>query len=238
MNEISTSFSLPQNFTDDLYEGESVTIPMIGNPSRPIDSFIAKQLVDSLARYIAAAQANILLINDYAKETPMSREERMEMMFEQFIDFTLYTLGKDKLLDEEELKNSATSSPINYFMLAGWFIVLSVWLLSFYIVLQKEESKAMVTRLKLFGVTVGQRVAGRVLVSILVSSLLAGLAFFLLIRILQVEFYAVDMMRFGLFTLLYAFILLCGIAFIDVWMPSRKFGLFVQCLFVFGIVAR
>ena len=91
-NEISTSFSLPKNFTDDLYEGESVTIPMIGNPSRPIDSFIAKQLVDSLARYIASAQANILLINDYAKETPMSREERMEMMFEQFIDFTLYTV--------------------------------------------------------------------------------------------------------------------------------------------------
>ncbi|HEX5564682.1 MAG TPA: ABC transporter permease, partial [Sporosarcina sp.] len=95
-NEISTSFSLPKNFTDDLYEGETVTIPMIGNPSRPIDSFIAKQLVDSLARYIAAAQANILVINDYAKGTSMTREERMEMMFEQFIDFTLYTLGKDQ----------------------------------------------------------------------------------------------------------------------------------------------
>ena len=127
-------------------------------------------------------------------------------------------------MDEEVLKNSATSSPINYFVLSGWFIVLSVWLLSFYIVLQREESKAMATRMKLFGVTVGQRVAGRLLVSFLVSSLLAGLTFFLMIKILQVEFYAVDMMRFGLFTLLYAFILLCGIAFIDVWLPSKKVG--------------
>src|SRR5690606_20316746 len=28
-NEISTSFSLPKDFTDDLYEGESVIIPMV-----------------------------------------------------------------------------------------------------------------------------------------------------------------------------------------------------------------
>lgn len=235
-NEISTAFSLPENFTDDLYEGESVTIPMVGNPSRPIDSFIAKQLVDSLARYIAAAQANILVINDYAKETSMPREERMEMMFEQFVDFTLFTLGKDKLLDQEVLKNAATSTPKNYFVLAGWFIILTVWLLSFYIVLEKEESKSMGTRMKLFGVSVGQRVAGRLLVSLFVCSLLAGSTFFLMIKLLHVEFYAVDIMRFALFTLLYAIILLCGIAFIDVWMPSKKIVLFLQCIFVFIIV--
>lgn len=235
-NEISTAFSLPKNFTDDLYDGESVTIPMVGNPSRPIDSFIAKQLVDSLARYIAAAQANILVINDYAKETSMPRDERMEMMFDQFVDFTLFTLGKDKILDEEVLKNSATMSPMHYFVLSGWFIVFSVWLLSFYTVLEKEESKAMATRLKLFGVSVGQRVAGRLIISLVTSSLLAGFAFYIMIKTIQVEFYAVDMMRFSLFSLLYAFILLCGIAMIDVLLPLQKIVLFVQCAVVFGVV--
>lgn len=235
-NEISTAFSLPKNFTDDLYEGESVTIPMVGNPSRPIDSFIAKQLVDSLARYIAAAQANILVINDYAKETSMPRDERMEMMFDQFVEFTLFTLGKDKLLDEEVLKNSATMLPLHYFVLSGWFIVVSVWLLSFYVVLETEESKAMATRMKLFGVRVGQRVTGRIIVSLLISSLLAGIGFFIMIHILKNEFYAVDMMRFSLFTLLYALILLCGIAVIDVLLPSKKMVLFGQCVLVFCTV--
>lgn len=235
-NEISTAFSLPKDFTDDLYEGESVTIPMVGNPSRPIDSFIAKQLVDSLARYIAAAQANILVINDYAKETSMPRDERMELMFDQFVDFTLFTLGKDKLLDEEVLKNSATMSPMHYFVLSGWFIVVSVWLLSFYVVLETEESKSMATRMKLFGVRVGQRVTGRIIVSLLISSLLAGIVFFIMIHILKIEFYAVDMMRFSLFTLLYALILLCGIAMIDVLLPSKKMVLFGQCVLVFCTV--
>lgn len=232
-NEISTSFSLPKDFTDDLYEGESVIIPMVGNPSKPVDSFIAKQLVDSLARYISSAQANILVINDYAKETSMSRDERMEMMFEQFVDFSLFTLGKDKLMDEEVLKNAATSSPINYFVLAGWFIVLSVWLLSFYIVLVDDESTSMATRMRLFGVRIGQRVAGRLLVSLMVSTLFGGITFFLLIKFLQIEFFALDLTRFGIFTWLYAFILLCVIAMIDVWIPSKKVALFLQCSFVF-----
>ena len=100
-NEISTYFSFPKGFTEDLYEGESVTIPIVGNPLRPTESFVVKELVESLARYIATAQANILTINDYAKKTSMPKDERQELLFQQFMDFTLYTLGKDKLLDEE-----------------------------------------------------------------------------------------------------------------------------------------
>jgi ABC-2 type transport system permease protein len=127
-------------------------------------------------------------------------------------------------------------SPVHYFVLSGWFIVFSVWLLSFYIVLEKEESKAMATRLKLFGVSVGQRVAGRLIISLVTSTLLAGLAFYVMIKILQIEFYALDMMRFGLFAVLYAFILLCGIALIDVLLRLKKIVLFLQCAFVFGVV--
>lgn len=67
-NEISTYFSFPEGFTADLYEGESAAIPIVGNPARPTDSYLVKELVESMARYIGAAQANILTINDYAKK--------------------------------------------------------------------------------------------------------------------------------------------------------------------------
>ena len=94
----------------------------------------------------------------------------------------------------------------------------------------------MAIRMKLFGVSIGQRVAARLIISLVTSSLLAGLIFYIMIKILQIEFYAVDMLRFGLFTLLYAFILLCGIAMIDVLLPIKKIVLFLQCMFVFGVV--
>lgn len=232
-NEISTYFSLPKDFTDDLYEGESVTIPMTGNPLRPIDSYITKELVDSFARYIAAAQANILVINEFAKETAMSKDERMEFMYGQFIDFTLYTLGKDRMLDEEVIMNAASSSPRNYYLLAGWFIALSIWLLSFYSTLGKEETKAMATRMTLSGVTLGQRITGKVIVSFTSGLILASILFALLRYAIQIEFFLIDYVRFGLFTALYAAILLIGIALIDIWVSAKKTALFLGCIFVF-----
>ena len=71
----------------DLYEGESVTIPIVGNPARPTDSYLVKELVESMARYIGAAQANILTIYDYAKETDMSQEQRQELMLAAIYGF-------------------------------------------------------------------------------------------------------------------------------------------------------
>src|SRR5690606_15603207 len=84
-NEISTYFSFPEGFTADLYEGESVTIPIVGNPSKPTDSYLVKELVESMMRYIGAAQANILTVHDYAKKTDMSQEQRQQLMLQQFI---------------------------------------------------------------------------------------------------------------------------------------------------------
>ncbi|MCG7335691.1 ABC transporter permease [Sporosarcina sp. ACRSM] len=235
-NEISTYFSFPEGFTADLYEGKSVTIPIVGNPAKQTESFVVKELVESMTRYIAAAQANILTINDYAKKTDLSKQERQELMFQQFMDFTLYTLGKDKLLDEEVITNVATSSPKHYYVLAGWFIVLSVWLLAIYSVLGKEEHRSMVVRMQLFGVTLWQRVFARMLVVLAYSLILAAVLFFIIDRVVRFELFAIDYGRFGLFTALYGLLFVVGAALIDVWVTSRKMGLLLQSLFLFLMI--
>jgi ABC-2 type transport system permease protein len=235
-NEISTYFSFPEGFTADLYEGKSVTIPIVGNPAKQTESFVVKELVESMTRYIAAAQANILTINDYAKKTDLSKQERQELMFQQFMDFTLYTLGKDKLLDEEVITNVATSSPTHYYALAGWFIVLSVWLLAIYSVLGKEEHRSMVVRMQLFGVTLWQRVFARMLVGLAYSFILAAMLFFIVNRVVPFGLFAIDYGRFGLFTALYGVLFLVGVALIDVWVTSRKMGLLLQSLFLFLMI--
>ncbi|MER2089785.1 MAG: ABC transporter permease [Sporosarcina sp.] len=235
-NEISTYFLFPKGFTADLYEGETVTIPIVGNPSRPTDSFLVKELVESMTRYIAAAQASILTINDYAKETVMSKDKRKEMMFQQFMDFTLYTLGKDKLLDEEVITNVATSSPFHYYILSAWFIALSVWLLAIYTVLAKEEHDSMRIRMKIFGVTMWQRIFARILVSLWFCLVLGAVTFFMADKFTGFELYAVDYFRLGFFTSLYALVFLTCIALIDSLVVSRKIVLMLQSLFTFSII--
>lgn len=235
-NEISAYFSFPKGFTADLYEGDSVTIPIVGNPSKPTESYVVKELVESMSRLLATAQANILTINEYAKKMDMPKEEREEMLLHQFMDFTFYTLGKNKLLDEEVINNVATSSPKHYYLLAGWFTLLSVWLLAFYTIAGKEEHAGMLVRMRLFGVTVWQRVFARILVALGGASLLAVLTFILIEQFVHFDLFMLDYLRFALFTLLYALLLLIGIAMIDVWISSRKMMLLFQSLFTFFII--
>ena len=235
-NEISTYFSFPEGFTADLYEGESVTIPIVGNPARPTESFLVKELVESMARYIGAAQANILTIYDYAKQTDMSQEQRQELMLQQFMDFTLYTLGKDKLLDAEVLTNVATSSPLHYYVLAGWFMCLSIWVLAFYIILGKEEHPAMQIRLTLAGVTPWQRIIARMVVAMAGSIIYASILFVTVSQFVHYDLYVIDYARFAVFAVLYALLLLVGIALLDIWVSSQKIVLVVQSLFTFILI--
>ena len=215
----------------DLYEGQSVTVPIIGNPSRPTDSFLVKELVESMMRYISVAQSTILTVNEYAKKTDMPKEERQELMYQQFMDFTLYTLGKDKLLDEEIITNVATSSPTHYYILSGWFITMSVWLFAIYTILGKEEHSSMLIRMKLFGVTTWQRILARILISLRYSLVVAAVVFFIIGEFVGFELFFIDYFRFGLFTILNALLFLVGIALIDVWISSRKVILLLQSFY-------
>lgn len=235
-NQISSYFTFPSGFTEDLYEGQSVTVPIVGNPSRPTDSFLVKELVESMMRYISVAQSTILTVNEYAKKTDMPKEERQEMMFQQFMDFSLYTLGKDKLVDEEMITNVATSSPTHYYILSGWFITMSVWLFAIYTILGKEEHSSMLIRMKLFGVTTWQRILARILVSLGYSLVVAAVAFFIIGEFVGFELFFIDYFRFGLFTILNALLFLVGIALIDVWISSRKVILLLQSFYTFVLI--
>ena len=235
-NQISSYFTFPSGFTEDLYEGQSVTVPIVGNPSRPTDSFLVKELVESMMRYITVAQSTILTVNEYAKKTDMPKEERQEMMFQQFMDFSLYTLGKDKLLDEEVITNVATSSPTHYYILSGWFITMSVWLFAIYTVLGKEEHSSMLIRMTLFGVTMWQRILARILVSLGYSLVVAAVAFIIIGEFVGFELFFIDYFRFGLITILNALLFLVGIALIDVWISSRKVVLLLQSFYTFLLI--
>lgn len=235
-NEISAYFSFPEGFTTDLYEGESVTIPIVGNPLRSTESYLVKELVESLTRYIGTAQANILTIHDYAKKTAMPKEMRQDMMFQQFMDFVLFTLGKDKLLDEEVITNVATSSPTHYYILSGWFIAFSVWLFAIYNYLGKEEDYSMLIRMKLFGVNAMHRIVAKILVSLGYILVIAIIVFLITVKFVDFELYAIDYLRISFFAFFYALLFLIGIALIDFWVTLPKVVLLLQSLYTFILI--
>src|SRR5690625_4601473 len=102
-NELSSYIIFPDEFIEKLYEGVSVEVEVVGNPQRTVESEMTKELIDSLMRHINTSQANILLLNERAKELNMPQDERQAYLFNQFTSFLLYTTGKDNTLNKEEM---------------------------------------------------------------------------------------------------------------------------------------
>lgn len=235
-NEISTYILFPKEFTKKLYKGKSVSLTIVGNPSRTVDSFIVKELAESMTRYISSAQANILTVYDYASNAYIPEEELERLIFETFIEFTLYTLGSGQILDEEVITNITTTSPTNYYVVAGWFIAFSIWLFGSYSLLRKETQVALRIRWKLLGVTYWHTNVSQIVVSLLVSMLFATVTFIPIVKYFAVELFILDYFRLFVFILLYGWLILVSLSLVDLWISSKRVGLLLQFFLIFMLI--
>ncbi|MFD1039582.1 ABC transporter permease [Virgibacillus byunsanensis] len=234
-NLISTYVIFPDDFTENLYNGTSVTLEMVGNPQKQTDSYLAKELLESITRHISASQANILTINYYAKELAIDNETRSDLLYEQFTNFLFYTIGKDRTVNEKEILNQATTSPLHYYTLSSWFIVMSVWLLSIYYVLSKEHSLRLKNRMRLYGVTNIQQIIAKIMVTIIITTIFSILAFIGMERMIDWDLSVNDFVRITNITLLYCIIFIVNIAIIEGIIESLKLRLLAQSIFT-GLV--
>ncbi|UOQ49964.1 ABC transporter permease [Gracilibacillus caseinilyticus] len=178
-NELSSYVIFPEYFFQKLMDGQSSQLSIIGNPERPLQSQIINELIETLTRHIRSSQANILTINHYAKQLGINDEERNALLLEQFTDYFFYVLGSDKVVSEEQITNNATSSPTEYFSLAGWFTIVTIWLFIIYSMLQKDSSAKMKERVHLYGVTDLQQAAATIVTTLFVTAMMATATFFL-----------------------------------------------------------
>lgn len=229
-NELSSYIIFSDNFIANLYEGVSVEIEVKGNKKRKAESEITKELIDSVMRHINTSQANILLLNERAKELSMPPEERQEYLFSQFTSFLLYTTGKDKALSKEKLTQHQTTSPFEYYLVAIWFIVLVVWLFIIYNFLYRGTPRRLETRINLYGVTKFQQIMARFSVTLVITLLLSGSVFLIITNQLNFDFAAENYFRMlGLITTM-SFIYLLMLALLELLFKSDYVRLFSQLI--------
>ncbi|WP_164668422.1 ABC transporter permease [Virgibacillus doumboii] len=235
-NQLSAFVTFPEGFTENLYNGNSVTLHITGNPNKRTESFVIKELLDSIARHIRTAQANILTINYYAKQLDIDKEERTDMLFNQFTNFVFYTVGKDKIIDEEEVTNNATGSTVHYYGLAAWFIITSVWLLAFYSFFTKDEELRMKHRMRLYGVTQIRQILAKILSAFAVSLICTSITFIAYIKAMDISLYMEDYIRTATIISLYGITFLMGLAVLETIFSGQKIRLLMQSLFTFIVI--
>ncbi|HLR54781.1 MAG TPA: ABC transporter permease [Pseudogracilibacillus sp.] len=235
-NELVSYIVFPEGFTNDLYNGNATEISLIGNPNQPTNSYIVKELIDSVSRHIRAAQANILTMNKYAKDLPMTDGQRNQFVFGQFKDFLLYTMSRDQMVKEHEVTNQATEAPVYYFMLGGWFVVVTIWLLGFYTFFTDERTSGMKQRMRLYGVRDIQLICAKIISTFMLAGVFTAALLWLFQIIDIVELYVEDVGRIISLMSMYNFSFLACLALIETIVHAPKIKLLVQCCFTFIVL--
>lgn len=235
-DEIVSYIVFPERFTSDLYNGNATEISLIGNPNQPTNSYMVKELIDSVSRHIRAAQANILTMNKYAKDLPMTDEQRNQFVFGQFKDFLLHTMSRDKMVKEHDVTNQATEAPAYYYTLAGWFVVVTIWLLGFYAFFTDERTSGMRQRMRLYGVRDIQIICAKIVSTFILTGVFAAAVLWLFQTVEIFEFYSEDIGRILSLMSMYSLSFLVGLALIETIIHVPKIKLLVQCCYTFIIL--
>ncbi|MFD1449789.1 ABC transporter permease [Oceanobacillus sojae] len=232
LNNLSTYIAFPKGFIQDLYQGYSVEVPIVGNRQQQLESYMINETLQSVVRHIRSSQANILTMNYYAKQFNMDDDARNDFVFEQFQEFLLYTVGRDQVIRERTLSNQASSSPVSYFSLGAWFIISSLWLFSLYYFFTKENPALISQRIRLYGATQFRQILAKIIVTLIVSLILACLSFFSLLYFLDIELTQENIFRTITLISIYQAGFILSLAVFEVLISSLKLRLFVQIFFV------
>ena len=236
-DKISAYVLLPTDFTSNLYAGHAVTMSVIGNPEQKTESNIVHELINSVMRHIESSQANILLVDEYAKKVNMDEETRSELIMDEFMRTFLSIAGKDKIISEDTVKNYSTTSPVHYFVISSFFILLTTWLLVIYHFLYREEAARMKERMRLYGVTALQQIFARMTVTLFITIIAGAAAFYGMVTLVGFELYAEDVIRISLISILYSIIFLLGLAILEMIIEAPRIRLLVHTLFTLLLIA-
>src|SRR5690606_1190907 len=113
---------------------------------------------------------------------------------------------------------------------------LSIWVFALYSLLGKELNQVLHIRLSLAGVTLWQRIFACMLIALVGSVVSGSILFFIANQFVHYDLYLIDYLRFALFTVLYTWLLVVGIAVLDIWVTSQKLALLLQNLWTFILI--
>ena len=232
-NDVTTIIEFPAQFTDDLLNGRAVQLIVTENGSKRIDTYLIRELLNSLTLYIESAQANILTLYDYAKEINMPKPEYEQFQMDQFMNFTMDTLGKNNLLWKVDIQNIVTDTPLNYYAIAALYSLLIIWLVGFYILLRKEESEGIHLRYTLYNVTQLQRMSARAIWAFCFAFSGFFLSVYSISRLLHLDLLRLDYLRIALFTFLLSATFLVFIIIIDLLITSLRIKIVAMSAFSF-----
>ena len=172
---IASVIIIPPGFTESVAYGENKPVTVIGASNKPLQSFIVKSLMQSVANLISAAQNAITTIYHYNEEAGVTGKELDTQFNDSTMAFFLEALARNEVFSQVEAYSKFDLTPVEYFTAALMVIFAMFAGMPGMKMLVSERTSGITKRLAAAPVKIWQIVLSKLLVSILLVVLQFGL---------------------------------------------------------------
>lgn len=168
-NKVAAVVMIPPDFSGSIAVGENKPVTVIGNTSMPLQSFVVKNLIQSAANLVSAAQSAINTIYEYNQEAGVKGSQLDKQFSDSTMKFFLEALSRNEIFTEVEADSPFDLTPVEYFTAALMVIFVMFAGMPGMKMLVSERSTGITRRLMASPVKTWQIVLSKLLVSFLLA---------------------------------------------------------------------
>jgi ABC-2 type transport system permease protein len=181
-NKIAGMVIIPDGFTNGIRNGKNIPVTVIGNPEKPLQAGLLKQVMTSNANLISAAQSGANTAFHYLRKMGLSREEFSVYRDTIITDFTLHALNRNIIYETKTINAFGGLTTLHFYSLSGLLILLMIGGLFSMSLMSRGEQAALRERLIMQGVRASVLFLGNTfsvfILLLMQSSVLSGLFFY------------------------------------------------------------
>lgn len=169
-NQVAAVLIIPEGFVSKMARGENLPVTVLGNPARPLETALVRNLMESSAALVTAAQSGINTVLFYADEAEVSDDEWRRLYGQALVDFGLQSLGRNQVFRYQTVSATGPASPVAYYGVAlGVTGALFAGMAGLWD--RKGEGRGLFLRLRAAGISPGGVLLARFLVLVALQAL-------------------------------------------------------------------
>jgi len=131
---------IPKGFVDGIRHGDNRAFTVVGNPRRPLQALVLKNLMQSAADLVTAAQSGVNTTYHYLSRAGASRES-LDYWFNRSVsEFTLQSLGRTRLFTVTTVSATGAVSTLEYYSVAlGTVVIMMTGLIGLHLIGADQE---------------------------------------------------------------------------------------------------
>ena len=166
---------IPVDFTNSVAVGENRPVTVVGNSAKPLQAYVVKNIIQSAANLVSAAQSAIITIYNYDYKAGLSGAELDARYNNAIMEYFMEALARNEVFTTVDRQSGYDLSPVEYFTAALIVVFLMFAGMPGMKMLVTERSEGITRRLSAAPVGMWKVILSKLLVSVLLLILQFGL---------------------------------------------------------------